>query len=58
MLLFVRYQKTNEMGTEPYMFRGPATYLSHTGDRPIAITWRLEQPMPLAMFTAARVAAG
>ena len=36
ILLFVRDGKTNEMGTEPYMFLGPANYLSHTGDRPIA----------------------
>ena len=58
ILLFVRDGKTNEMGTEPYMFLGPAAYVSHTGDRPIAITWRLDHPMPLDVFTAARVAAG
>ena len=58
ILLFVRDQKTNEMGTEPYMFLGPATYVSHTGDRPIAITWRLDHPMPMDLFTAASVAAG
>ena len=58
ILLFVRDGKTNEMGTEPYMFLGPATYVSHTGDRPIAITWKLEHPMPFDVFTAARVAAG
>ena len=58
ILLFVRDGKTNEMGTEPYMFLGPATYVSHTGDRPIAITWKLDHPMPLDVFTAARVAAG
>jgi hypothetical protein len=46
------------MGTEPYMFLGPANYVSHTGDRPIAITWQLKHPMPLDVFTAARVAAG
>jgi superfamily II DNA or RNA helicase/HKD family nuclease len=58
ILLFVRDAKTNEMGPEPYMFLGPAHYVSHTGDRPIAITWQLEHPMPLDVFTAARVAAG
>jgi len=58
ILLFVRNGKTNEMGTEPYMFLGPATYVSHTGDRPIAITWQLQNAMPLDVFTAARVAAG
>jgi len=58
ILLFVRDGKTNEMGTEPYMFLGPADYVSHTGDRPIAITWKLDHPMPLDIFNAARVAAG
>ena len=58
ILLFVRDGKTNEMGTEPYMFLGPASYVSHTGDRPIAITWKLDHAMPLDVFTAARVAAG
>jgi superfamily II DNA or RNA helicase/HKD family nuclease len=58
ILLFVRDGKTNEMGTEPYMFLGSASYISHTGDRPIAITWKLDQAMPLDVFTVARVAAG
>jgi len=58
ILLFVRDGKTNEMGTEPYMFLGPAAYVSHTGDRPIAITWKLDYAMPLDVFSAARVAAG
>jgi hypothetical protein len=58
ILLFVRDGKTNEMGTEPYMFLGPASYVSHTGDRPIAITWKLDHAMPLDVFTVARVAAG
>ncbi len=58
ILLFVRDGKTNEMGTEPYMFLGSASYINHTGDRPIAITWKLDQAMPLDVFTVARVAAG
>lgn len=33
-----------------YAFLGPAKYESHTGDRPIAITWRLEHPMSAALF--------
>lgn len=58
ILLFVRDGKTNEMGTEPYIFLGPAEYVSHTGDRPIAITWKLLHPMPFDVLAAARVAAG
>ena len=45
-LLFVRQHKTNDFGTSPYLFLGPANYMLHTGDRPIAITWRLEFYMP------------
>ena len=40
------------------MFLGPAEYVSHTGDRPIAITWKLLHPMPFDVLVAARVAAG
>ncbi len=33
-----------------YAFLGPLEYQSHSGDRPIAITWRLVQAMPAALF--------
>ena len=57
VLLFVRHEQKDEFGTSPYMFLGPASYVSHTGDRPIAITWRLERPMPTDLFTVATAAA-
>lgn len=57
VLLFVRHEQKDEFGTSPYMFLGPATYVSHTGDRPIAITWRLERPMPTDLFTLASAVA-
>lgn len=57
-LLFVRQHKSDEFGTSPYLFAGPVRYLQHTGDRPIAITWLLEQPLPSDFFAAASVAAG
>lgn len=57
VLLFVREQKDNEFGTSPYLFLGPATYVSHEGDRPIAITWKLEHPMPTDFYHVATVAA-
>ena len=56
ILLFVRRERTGEFGTEPYMFLGPATYVSHTGDRPIAITWRLTHPMPADLYADTTVA--
>ena len=35
---------------DPYAFLGPVRYLTHAGDRPIAITWRLAHPLPAALF--------
>ena len=57
MLLFVRQEQKDEFGTSPYLFLGPAHYVSHTGDRPIAITWRLEHAMPTDFFTVASAVA-
>ena len=58
LLLFVREQALNEFGTSPYIFLGPARHVSHTGERPIAITWELDHAMPTEFFNAASVAAG
>jgi superfamily II DNA or RNA helicase len=57
IFIFARAHKSDELGTSPYLFLGPATYASHTGDRPIAITWKLHYPMPTDMFQAASVVA-
>jgi len=57
ILLFTRDHRLNDLGTAPYMFLGTANYASHTGDRPIAITWRLDHPMPTDVFVTASVAA-
>ena len=53
VLIFARQQQTDEFGTSPYLFLGPASYVSHTGDRPIAITWKLQHAMPTDFFTVA-----
>lgn len=58
VLLFVREHQQDDFGTSPYLFLGPAHYVSHDGERPIAITWRLERPMPAEFFASATVAAG
>ena len=58
VLLFVREEQKDDFGTSPYLYLGPATYVSHQGERPIAITWKLEQPMPADLFVSATVAAG
>jgi superfamily II DNA or RNA helicase len=57
ILIFARQHKLIDLGTSPYLFLGPATYTTHTGDRPIAITWRLTHPMPTDLFQAASVVA-
>ncbi len=56
ILLFVRETKINALGTSPYVFLGPADYVSHEGERPMAITWRLRQLMPTEVFMASRAA--
>jgi len=50
VLLFVRHEQKDDFGTSPYLFLGPATYVNHSGDRPIAITWKLRTEMPTDFF--------
>lgn len=58
VLLFVREQANDEFGTAPYRFLGPATYVKHEGERPIAITWQLGASMPTDFFQSATLATG
>ena len=58
VLLFVREEQKDEFGTAPYLFLGPARYVEHKGEKPIALTWQLEHAMPTDFFTSATVAAG
>lgn len=56
-LLFVRTEDADERGeTAPYIFLGPVQYVSHEGERPLSITWRLAHAIPAAFFEAARIA--
>ncbi|WP_425955410.1 DUF3427 domain-containing protein [Xylanimonas sp. McL0601] len=58
ILLFARETDVDDFGSgAPFLFLGPATYVSHHGERPIAITWLLKHAMPTDFFTMARVAA-
>lgn len=57
ILLFVRETKKSAFGDgAPYIFLGPADYVSHEGDRPMAITWRLRRGMPTEVYLGARAA--
>ncbi len=56
--LFVRETKTADgtLGTPPYLYAGPMSYASHTGERPMRILWRLEHALPADIYHAAKVA--
>lgn len=43
--LFVRSTKE-----DAFAYLGPVRYESHTGDRPIAVTWRLDHPLSATLF--------
>jgi len=59
-----RYQRHGELGTSVFLFArlrsddrafyllGPATYVKHESELPMAITWRLAHPLPGDLFTA------
>ena len=48
ILLFARLN-TSERA---FHFLGPATYVSHVGERPMAVTWRLHHRLPGDLFQA------
>jgi hypothetical protein len=56
--LFLRETKSpdGDLGTPPYFYAGTMQYESHSGDRPIRIVWRLDEPLPIDVFQSARLA--
>ena len=48
VLLFVREFKADRCsgGAAAYTYLGTASYVTHSGSRPMNITWKLEQPIP------------
>lgn len=58
VLILARETKTTEWnGPRPFLCLGPATYVSHEGERPIAITWRLRHPMTVDVYRRASITA-
>ncbi len=57
VVIFVRERLKVDGRTAPYLCLGPATYVEHEGERPMAITWKLHRPMPESAFEAARAVA-
>lgn len=58
--LFFRDSKEadGDLGAPAYSYAGPASYVSHSGERPMRIIWKLQYELPADIFHAARVAAG
>jgi hypothetical protein len=48
ILLFAR----EHADERAFWFLGPATYVSHQGERPMAVTWRLGTRLPGDLFAA------
>jgi len=57
--LFIRETKNSQLGiAAPYLYAGPARYVSHRNDRPVEILWELERDLPADVYHAARAVAG
>ncbi|WP_043631873.1 DEAD/DEAH box helicase [Nonomuraea candida] len=57
VLLFTRERKENELGhPEAFIFHGKVRYVEHRGERPMGITWRLDEDMPADLFRRAAIA--
>jgi hypothetical protein len=48
ILLFAR----NRADDRAFWFLGPATYVKHEGERPMAVTWKLHTPLPGDLFAS------
>ena len=58
VLLLTRETRTNDWnGPRPFLCLGPANYVEHKGERPIAITWKLRHPLSADVFRRASLIA-
>lgn len=58
VLLMARQAKVNDWaGPQAFTCLGPASYVSHEGDRPIGITWRLRHRLPADLYRRAALTA-
>ncbi|NYD78989.1 DUF3427 domain-containing protein [Arthrobacter cupressi] len=54
IVLFTRDTADDETGlTVPYTCLGQVDYVQHSGEKPIAITWKLHRPMPADVYATA-----
>ena len=53
VLLLVRQAKSGPLGRAvPYTCLGPASYVTHTGNNPITLYWRLRHPLTPRLYDA------
>uniref|UniRef100_UPI001FC9386A DUF3427 domain-containing protein n=1 Tax=Streptomyces carpinensis TaxID=66369 RepID=UPI001FC9386A len=57
VLFMRRYTNTDTGKSQPWVLLGPATYETHTGSKPMAITWRLEHQLPADVWTYSAITA-
>ncbi len=46
ILLFVREQKSDKFGPQPFIFLGKVHYVKHDGSKPMNIVWQLDNNIP------------
>jgi hypothetical protein len=56
VLLFVREENRRDGITLPFLCLGFADYVRHERERPMAITWRLQVPIPAEFYPAMAIA--
>ena len=54
VVLFARIDRGTRLGSAPYLCLGRVNYVSHTGDRPMAVVWELERALPPDFYEQAR----
>lgn len=53
VVIFTRLTKNSDLGqAAPYVCLGTVSHVDNRGSRPIAITWKLDRPMPPLIFSA------
>ncbi|MEX2104347.1 MAG: DUF3427 domain-containing protein, partial [Bacilli bacterium] len=53
VILFVREYREEDGTTAPYYYLGCGTYMKHEGNRPMNITWKLDEPIPAFLIKKA-----
>ncbi|KAB2347736.1 DUF3427 domain-containing protein [Actinomadura rudentiformis] len=52
------FLRETRVGSPPYLYAGPMTYVSHERERPMRILWELPHPLPADVFHYAKVNTG